>query len=354
MKIRLAVAEKDEVYLRRLSGVFTTKYAENLEVYLFTEFSGALKAAHEAGIDIVVSCPGDDVEPERLPEKCAFAYLTDSAGNMNSGDYPVIYKYQKADMIYKEILNIISERIVDFSGEKKREGDCGIIAFASPAGGAGSSSLAAACALRAVSRGKRTMYLNLETVGCCDDIFSGAGNFTMSNVIYALKSGSANLSMKLESCLKQDSRGVYFYSSCPIALDMTEMSLENKLTLIEKLAFSGFFDVLVLDCEFGLDKEHWDILNRADRIIVTADGNKLSETKIRRACSAILTRERDSFGSASGKMSIIYNKFSSKTGKEIEDINISSLGSVPNLEKASALQAVSQIAKLPVFDRILN
>lgn len=42
MKIKLAILEKDEVYLKRLESVFNVKYADKLEIYSSTDRDIAL------------------------------------------------------------------------------------------------------------------------------------------------------------------------------------------------------------------------------------------------------------------------------------------------------------------------
>ena len=87
-----------------------------------------------------------------------------------------------------------------------------MIIFSSPSGGVGTSSMAAACAVHYAMQGKKVLYLNLEKFGSADVFFSGEGQFDMSDIIYTLKSKKTNLALKLESCVKQDISGVYFYS----------------------------------------------------------------------------------------------------------------------------------------------
>lgn len=80
-------------------------------------------------------------------------------------------------------------------------------------GGVGSSSLAAACALNFAARGRSVLYLNLEKFGGSSQFFSGEGQFDMSDVVLSLKSRKANLALKLESYVRRDPRGVFFFAS---------------------------------------------------------------------------------------------------------------------------------------------
>lgn len=43
MRIRLAILEKDAVYLSRLESAFNVKYADKLEIYSFTDRDIALR-----------------------------------------------------------------------------------------------------------------------------------------------------------------------------------------------------------------------------------------------------------------------------------------------------------------------
>ena len=62
-----------------------------------------------------------------------------------------------------------------------------------------------------------------------------------------LKSKKTNLSIKLESCVKQDVTGVYFYSQTKNSLDMLELQLEEKTRLVSEIKLSGIYDVVIVD-----------------------------------------------------------------------------------------------------------
>lgn len=47
MKIRLAILEKDAIYLERLKSVFNVKFADKLEIYSFTDRDIALQSLRE-------------------------------------------------------------------------------------------------------------------------------------------------------------------------------------------------------------------------------------------------------------------------------------------------------------------
>lgn len=63
--------------------------------------------------------------------------------------------------------------------------------------------MAAACASYYAAKGEKTLYLNFEKFGSADAFFSAEGQFDMSDIIFALKSRKANLSMKWKAALNR-------------------------------------------------------------------------------------------------------------------------------------------------------
>ena len=53
------------------------------------------------------------------------------------------------------------------------------------------------------------------------------------------------------------------------------------------------------------------------------------------------------------RMSLIYNKFSNKTGKIISDIELKNIGGIPRFEHATDTQVIEQIARMAVLDKII-
>lgn len=220
MKIKLAILEKDENYLNRIMTAFNTKYADKFEIYSFTDQNIAMSTLENARIDVLVASDVFDIDFSAIPKRCGFAYFVDSADIDTVREQRAICKFQKADLIYKQILSVYSEKAGSVSGIKLGDESAKLFAFCSVGGGTGASSMAAAAAMHFAAKNKKTLYLNLEKLGSSDSFFSGEGQFDMSDIVFALKSKNTNLPLKLESCVKQDESGVYFYSQTKVALDM--------------------------------------------------------------------------------------------------------------------------------------
>lgn len=352
MKIKLAILDNDVNYLNRIVAAFGTRYAEKFEIYSFTESEIALANLVSAKIDVLLADDSFDIDTTQLPRKCAFAYLVETMDIDTLNGHQTICKFQKADLIYKQILSVYSENAGNVTGVRVEDASTKIILFTSASGGVGSSTMAAACATHFATQNKKTLYLNLEKFGSSDAIFSAEGQFDMSDIIFALKSRKTNLQLKLESCVKQDSRGVYFFSQTKIALDMLELKTEDVLQLITELKLAGSYDYIILDTEFDLDKNTIEIYRKAHAIVWVGDGSETSNAKTERAYIALSTMEQNSDAPLTNRVSLVYNKFSNKTGLTIGEIGLRILGGAPRYEHATVAQVVDQLSKMTIFDSI--
>lgn len=353
MKIRLAILEKDASYLNHIVIAFNARYADKLEIYSFTSYEVAMESLASSKIDVLVANDNFDVDVKKLPQKCGFAYLVDSIDIENVRNQKAICKFQKADLIYKQILSIYSENTENISKIKINGEGSRLITFSSPCGGTGTSSVAAACAVNFAKRAKKVLYFNLEPFGSSDDFFQADGQFDMSDVIYALKSAKANLSLKLESCVKQDSTGVYFFSAAKIALDMQELASEDIKRLMSELQCMCGYDYVILDIPFNIDKTTLAIYGRSHNVVIVGDGSDVSNTKIQRACGALSVIEQSNGEAVLNNMVLMYNKFSNKTNHVIENLELKTLGGSPRYEHATQKQVIEQLSMLGTYDNLL-
>lgn len=354
MKIKLAILEKDRSYLTRIVAAFGAKYAGKFEIYSFTNEALALESLHSARIDVLLANDAFSIDVSRLPSRCGFAYLVDSADVDMVNNQMAICKFQKIDLLYKQILAVYSEKAGNITGIRAGEGEGDLIVFCSAGGGAGGSTMAAACALHFAAQGKKTLYLNLEKFGMADLFFSGQGQFDMSDVIFALKSKKANLPMKLESCVRQDPRGVSYYAGAKIALDLMELNTDEILRLLSELQLTGQYQYIILDMDFSLNKEALRLYRQAQAIVMVSDGSVISNAKTERAFTALKILEQNTDAPLSERMCLVYNKFSSKNGKPVNVPELRVIGGTPKYERASVEQILAQLSPMELFDKILN
>lgn len=354
MKIKLAILENDKTYLERLVSAFNMKYADKLEIYSFTNPEIALTSLESNKIDVLLANESFEIEKKAIPVRCAFAYLVDSTDIESVRNEIAISKFQKADLIYKQILRIFSENSSNITGMHFDEHDNGkIIAFQSPAGGTGCSTAAAACAVNFATKGKKVLYLNLEKFGSADVFFSSDGTSDFSDIIYAIKSKKGNIALKLESAVKQDPTGVYFYSAPKMALDMAELTPEEIKQLISDLKLFGGYDYIIVDFKFSINKKTLDILKDCNSIVLISDGSEISNRKLERAVESLNIIEQQTEMKLLMRCGVLYNRVSSKTSQKPNLTDIKEYGGIKRYEGYQPHQMLGELAKLTVFDALV-
>jgi len=353
MKIKLAILEKDIGYLTRIVSVFGTKYADKFQIYSFTDMDVALSTLDPEKIEVLIANDSFEIDINKLPKRCGFAYFVDTADIDGINGQRAICKFQRVDLIYKQILSIYSESAGSVSKLKLGDDSSKVIIFEPASGGAGSSSMAAACAMHFASRGKRTQYINFEKFGSSDSFFSAEGQFDMSDIIFAVKSKKANLGMKLESCVKQDNSGVYFYSQSKLALDMMELNYDDMARLISEFQLMGAYDYIIVDMDFSIEKEAFKVYRNAHTLLWVGDGSEISNNKLFRAYNALITLEEHEEFSIVNRLTLVYNKFSNKSSKVLNDIGVKNIGGAPRYEHATTAQVLTQLSSMEMFDKII-
>lgn len=351
MKIRLAILESDKAYLKRLVSVFNSKYTEKLEIYSFTVEQTAYEALKDCKIDVFLADDSYEIDRQYIPDRCGFAYLVDAADIESFRKEKVIHKFQKVDQIYRQILSIYAESAAEITGFniEQRNGSK-VIAFAAASGGAGASTAAAACAIRFARKEKKVLYLNLEKFGSADVFFSAEGSGSFEDIIYAIKSKKGNLAMKLESAVRQDTSGVWFYSAPPMALDIAELNSAEIRSVIANIRISGSYEYIILDMDFSLSKEDFEIFQECSQIVLVGDGALISNRKLERVTAAMRVLDEQNDWKLLMRCSILYNRFSSKNSEKAEISDIREIGGIKRYEGCSVGQLLQQLSQEEVFD----
>ena len=129
MKIKIAILENDTGYLSRFVNSFEIRYADKVELYSFTELDFALQTLNNINIDIFISSNIFDFDLSYIPKRCEFAYFVDSVDIEMFNGQRAICKFQKIDLIYKQILSIYSENAVNIVGVKSGNEKCQVLLF---------------------------------------------------------------------------------------------------------------------------------------------------------------------------------------------------------------------------------
>lgn len=350
MKIKLAVYSSDRNYVEHLVNYLDIHHNEKMELSAFDEEQSLKAYLRDDKADIVLVDERMPYAVEKGDIYTVTAYLTENPDDKS--DKVTIFKYQKGELIYKRILDLYAsgaERVLLRSG-KEAGGEAPIHLFLSLNGGAGASTVAKAYAMKLAAE-RKTLYLNLEAFGDCETVLKADGNISFKEVLYALKSRRGNLTLKLESALKKNPEGVFFYAPSENPADLLEMTEGELGRLLAEMRNCNLFDEIVLDMDSYPSQNMLVGMKEADDIWMIADGTGASDEKYRRFMAFISGIEQKNKLRLRPKMKIFYNKYSSRTGKPIENSELETIGGSPRYEGLDTGTIVKKMASTNIFDK---
>lgn len=354
MKIKIAILERDENYLSKIINVFNNKYSGKLEVFGFSDCEIALYQMGDIRPDLFLF-------PESFLNTIDISLLqTVPVILVESGDITdiqgceVVSKFQKVDQIYKKLLAVYSAHTNYSFATDISEISCKTVVFTGIAGGVGTTTVALGCAFYLARMGKRVMYLDLNSISTASAFLSGEGAYTMSDILYAIKSKKSNIGMKIESTICKDASGVDFFKEAGTMLDMAEMTDDEAKLIWDELCRLEAYDYVVIDTAFKLRGYSVDIMSKSQRVVWVSDGSAVANAKMLKVYQATKILEEQDRSFRVPNLSVVYNAFSSKTGNIIEDSGMKNLGGVPKIQNATERQVVEHIGGLDIFKPLIE
>lgn len=354
MQIRLVIGARDSRYRDSLTAYLEKNHMDKFEIVSFSSPELLEEYVKRSPADVILVEEQFGVSEELLAGCGKAAYLGDGARSPERDGFRTIAKYKKPDLIYKDILALYAEGGNRHSFAMGKPGAGQVCLVTGFSGGCGASTFAAALARKYASRGKRVLYLNLETTGMSTDFFSGTGDYHFEDVIFALKSQRSDIRLKLESAARVDACGVSFLAPCSNPMYMLELTQEDRLKIMDTLAAGIGYDHVVVDMNFRLSQEFMELMSRADRIILVQDGGETSNSKFLRTMEALHILEEQSRIHVTGGMALLYNRFSSsKSSSEIPGLPMPVLGKLPPVKHALVREIIDyMLTRQDIFERL--
>lgn len=280
MKIKMAIADSDEIYAKRLFEALQRQ--DNLSLSVFTDKEKLENDIASTRYDIILfdysMYSGDNIfknaklsvllfdEDRKLP-------------NNNLGKYKAVKKYQRGSSIYKEVIGLYSEFVSDsgfFNSSKER---CRIICVYSPVGGSGKTTVAMSAANSIANKGKNVMYLNFESIASYGTFMTLKGGKGIGEVFASLD-GGGSFNLKLESLMKRTPQGIIYFEKFENLLDIYEVTNEDIEKLIRMICESGKTDFIIIDTDTQFSSLNRSIMDVSDKIVLVERTDKPAKEKI--------------------------------------------------------------------------
>ncbi len=353
MRIKVAFVDGDKTYLNRLVTTLNTKMADKLDACSFSDMSYVYEYVKEVKNTVVVVNEEMDVDFSKIPESVSFGYLVEMGGVAECKGQKAICKYQRIEDLYKEVLNLFSEKASNDYKLQVRADNQNIYIFTSPKGGTGASTVACSCAMKKAREGKKVFYLNLEDFGNTSLYFGESAKYTMSDVLFAVKSKKANVSMKLESFVQISESGVAYFASCQNPYDMFSLTESDVETILKEFLFVKEYDYIIVDINFSMrDMFRKMICEYPTELFLVNDGSESGNDKVRKCLGVFQMLEKERDCDIIGKTRLIYNDMSNRVDCNIIDQPIATLGAINRFGQANNRQIIDEIVKEPIFDSL--
>lgn len=352
MKYKIAVVDHDELYLGRMCRIFGEKYADKLMVYSYSGVDMYEKGKESNRFDLVLFAEGM-IAPQDIPKDIPAAYFVGQNDIDKIEDFPAVCKFQKHEILLKQIMDLCLEREITHYTKKNVMGNITKLLFVTSAqGGVGTSTAAAAAARHFAQAGRKVLYLSLEKNAVTDMFFHVTEELTFSDVIYTLKSKKSNMISRVENIVQKDDSGVYFFRPCRTVFDMNELTVADIQNLLKEICSMGSYEYIVVDALLEFNETGYFMCNYADSILLVSDGSRAGEKKLEQLKAAMLIWDAQNDARFVSKSNLLYNKFDSRYGTQQETPDLQMVAKISKYEGVDEKEIVNQIAVMRFWDNV--
>lgn len=274
MKSRcFVVCDSETIYAEKLSFILGKKI--DFPVYVCSLAEQIEKIANELPIEILLL---EEKFIGKVQTNIAkkVIYLTQERGNME--EKQTIYKYQSADNILSDLLNI-------YAGEEDRDilrqsryKECSIIGVYSPVHRVGKTAFAIALG-QEVAREERTLYLNLEEYSGWEDRMMTKSSQTLADLLYYMRQENGRISTKANIMAGKIGQLEYI-APMKISEDLKAVTYDEWRELFRQLLHLRLYRKIIIDfgeCVQGL----WKLLEMCKKIYMPINRQREALAKVK-------------------------------------------------------------------------
>ena len=359
MLIRLGLLDTDFRYINKLADYFGHHYNREVEVRQFSDSRTLMDSLnrHER-LDVLLASPDAVSDPASLPAGLQFAYLAEDMRD-SSGGVPAICKYQRADALFRAV-EVLAENV---SVGKKGDGACRLILFTGAIGGIGCSTAAVSCAVRSAAQGTETLYINLQSHGRTDSVFSNVGA-PMTRVLYEIKSwlqinkkeeqakeNLGKLQTKLRNLALPDPQyKVFSFDGFNLPLEAMDLNPDDINALVK--ALPGMCDCCVLDMDSAFSPVLFAAMKHADEVVIVSDGSTRGNVCLSKILESINILNGTDNPILRGGLGVLYTHFGSAASQVELPAYAKLIGTIPNYAGADEKRIVDEMIGSSMFDAI--
>lgn len=349
MIIKVVIADKNQEYLERLvSGL--EKYTDlNLAVY--SDEESLADAFQVRKYDVLLFSPEIYTkESDYYSARADLKIMLEDRETRITGEYTDakrIEKYQRISCIYRKILEFYSE--VCGRTSTRSEEYTSIVAYYSPVGGAGKTTVALASAAKYAMQGKRTFYISFEDIASEDCYLPQGEDKGLSDLMLHIDRNT-NISMKMQGMMKTKTDNFFYLNHFNNPNDIFDMRTDELQYLIEAVRNTGLFDVIVIDMGSGIDAKNLLIFDKADRIVLVERPDAISQRKM--TCFFSQQHILNEYGNKMVRIINFDKRIPLNVQTEVPIIG--KLGEIANADAGQVIETLSRSSKTQVLATIME
>lgn len=329
--IRIGIFSKDKIYVNRITRAVQQEYENEIKILSYDSFFDLNLAVKNNSLDIVLMDENAVLDGRKISDVITVIYLSDIRKFDLSDDMYILYKYQHVEELISAIEEIYDKNLIIIKSNKLDSIKTKIVLFVQAGGCVGNTTAAISCCRKIATKGKRVLYLNLES------------------------DGEANLYLKSKNYdqefILEDEYGVLFFEKNKAPITNLDIFNCKKLSFFEDVEKKKMFDYIVIDAKIDVIKSK-EIIRRVLYMYVVSDGSKHSLAKLEHLLRIINKEDIHNNESILESIKILYNKFAFQKSEYLDDESFEMCGMIPEFVDASTEEIKKEIVKMKIFDAI--
>lgn len=344
-KVSVLIVSTDADYSTNVAGYFRNHYSESALVVFCSVPTNIPEYIVNNRISIILA--DSDLYEQAVREaggRCAVYRLVE---NKADSDERSVAKYISAPVLYNEILFIYAKIAGEDSSDDIQRKN--IYTFIS-VNGCGATTLSISFAHRLARAGKKVLFIGLDGLSDYKGMFGSASERGLSDIILALKSKSASVSVTARSVVNQGE--VFFIDKCRCFDDIYEINDSETTQLFDKIISCDSFDAVVLDISPAFSNV-WSYAAKSSRYIFCVTMNRTSSiAKTNNFIETVKVRDFRNSTDAFSRLRVIVNRTSS--AEPTAEIACDSAGFVQRYSADNYDELTSKIADDSVWSEYIK
>ena len=329
--MKILFLDRDSEYSKRFKYYMEKKYFDII-IDVFDNIDSAksmlndkVSRKYDVFLLDAVFDESDDEELLNLTESYAFAYVSSTLEVVQGK--PTLYRFCSVTSLYEKICEVYEKkqnRIVKHDElDQDEEKDTYVITFLPANGGAGGSTMAAACA-KALSNHEKVLYLNLEQCSSDKAFFSSENKKGISNIVSLLRSRYTEhaLYQIINEAMSYDdyneNENLSFVKGFNTLFDSINLDPNGLDAIIKCLRDKFQYDYIIVDADFIVSQCTNKLIELSDKLVLVNSGSDIAELKVKQFNRYIELLVRDESFSAPECFTILNKHY----GNRVDDSNL--------------------------------